>query len=120
MNDRIVVRDLRVPTHIGATEQERATLQEVVVQLEIGIDLRSAGTTDDLTETLDYATVVHEVAALVAAANVRLLENLAEHVAALVLAMSGVRSVVVEVAKASVPVPQDVGTVAVRIERRKT
>ena len=116
--DSIVVRDLRVETHIGVTEEERATPQTVLIDLDIGVDLRPAGNSDDLTDTIDYSAVTGEVAALAAAESTQLLEHLAERIAEVLLSHSGVMTVTVDIAKESPPVAENVGRIAVRVERQ--
>lgn len=115
--DSIVVRDLRVQTHVGATEEERSHPQLVIVRLEIAVDMLRAGQTDDLADTVDYGRVTSEVAKLVSTSSCALLEHLAEKIAGHIAAIPGVNGVTVEIAKDSPPIEEDVGEVAVRIER---
>ena len=115
--DSIRVRELRVKAHIGATEEERSRSQVLSIDLDVVTDLRPAGLSDDLGETVDYGVLVAEVAHLVEGSNCALLEHLAENIAAHIASIEGVNGVTVEVAKESPPIEQEVGTVAVRIER---
>jgi FolB domain-containing protein len=116
VSDVIAIHDLVVDTRIGVTEEERAELRPVTVQIEIQLDLRPPGRSDDLDDTLDYAHVTSEVSRLLHGGEFRLLEHAAEQVADKVLANRGVRGVTVEVAKRP-PIPEEVGSVAVRITR---
>jgi FolB domain-containing protein len=116
MTDVITIRDLVVETRIGVTDQERATLRPVIVQIEIELDLGPPGQSDDLGDTLDYAHVTAEAARLLHGGEFRLLEHAAERVAEAVLTNKGVLGVTVEVAKKP-PIPQEVGSVAARIRR---
>ena len=115
--DRIRISNLRVPTHVGVTEQERAQPQTVVINLELAVDLARAGATDELGETVDYDRLTMEVSDLVRSSSTKLLERLAEIIAARVCAVSGVERVSVEVTKESPPVAEDVGPIGVRITR---
>lgn len=115
--DSINVRELRVKSHIGATEAERARPQLLLVNLEIAVDLRAAGTSDDLADTVDYGKVVAEVEQLISESRCALLEHLAENIAAHIADIPGVNGVTVEVAKDAPPLDQEVGCVGVRIER---
>ncbi|MDQ3646555.1 MAG: dihydroneopterin aldolase [Actinomycetota bacterium] len=117
MSDVIRIRDLRVEARVGVTDEERARHQAVLLQIEITADLRDAGRSDDLADTVDYAAVIEDVAKLVAASETRLLERLAELVAERIGRIARVQGVAVEITKVSVPVPQDVKDVSVRIER---
>lgn len=115
--DSIVIRDLRVKANVGVTEEERATEQLLVICVEIAADLRRAGATDDLSDTIDYGRVTQEVAELVQGSRSALLEHLAEQIATHIAAIPGADGVTVEIAKDAPPIEQDVGSVSVRIER---
>lgn len=115
--DLIKVRGLRVSSHIGATADERARPQGLTIDLDIAADLRAAGVSDDLSDTIDYGRVVREVEEVAQASDRVLLEHLAEEVAARIAQIPGVNGVTVEVAKDAPPIEQEVERVAVRIER---
>ncbi|HEX2294956.1 MAG TPA: dihydroneopterin aldolase [Actinomycetota bacterium] len=117
MSAHILIRGLRVETRVGWTDEERAEPQAVLVDLDLEIDAAPSARSDDLADTVDYAAVIAEVARHVSAREERLLERLAAEIAEMVSAMIGVKSVSVEVAKEVVPVPEEVGRVAVRVER---
>lgn len=115
--DSILVRELRVESHVGATEEERARAQLLSINLDVVTDMRAAGLSDDLADTVDYGLLVGEVAKLVEASRCALLEHLAENIALHIASITGVNGVTVEVAKESPPIEQEVRSVAVRIER---
>lgn len=115
--DLIKVRGLKVKSHIGATEEERARAQSLTIDLDVAADLRPAGLSDELVDTIDYGRLVAEVEAVAQASERALLEHLAEEVAAHIAQMEGVNGVTVEVAKDAPPIEQEVDCVAVRIER---
>ncbi len=120
MADTIKIEGLWVETHVGATDGERAAVQPVLIDLAIEADLRAAGRSDNLTDTINYAEVTTMVAGVVAESNVKLLEHLAEQVAEAVLALEGVRAVSVEIAKETPPVVENVRNIAVRLERSRS
>jgi dihydroneopterin aldolase len=117
MTDRILVRGLRLKALVGATEEERIQPREVTVTVEIAADLRPAGLSDSLGDTVDYAQVIDRIEELVGSGEFVLLESIAEQIAEAICAFGGVERVSVEVAKRP-PVAQEVDTVAVRIERQ--
>jgi dihydroneopterin aldolase len=117
MSDHILVSGLRVRTRVGWTDEERADPQFVLVDLDVETDASASSASDDLADTIDYARVISEVADYVEAQETRLLERLAAEVAERVSALDGVKRVSVEIAKEVVPVPEEVGRVAVRVER---
>lgn len=117
MTDRISVVGLSVETRIGVTDKERSLPQDVLIDIDINVDLSAAGATDDLNETIDYDSLVNEVAGFVRASECNLLERLAAQVADLVAAKSGVSGVTVRIGKQHVPVNEEVAAIVVSIER---
>jgi len=115
--DRIVIRDLRIPTRVGVTDEERSRPQPVLVNIEVGTDLSAAGASDELADTVDYDRVITAVAGLLKTEEAKLLEHLADSIAALIVRFDGVRTVTVEILKEVPPVAEDVGPVGVSIER---
>lgn len=102
----------------GALPEEQDRAQAFEVDLSLAVDLAAAGTSDDLTDTVDYGAVVAASARVVTSEHHQLLERLAQCIAADVLAVDPrICSVTVSVAKLRPPVPVDLATVAVRITR---
>jgi len=97
--DRIHIRDLRLRAVIGVYPEERRDRQELVFNLELQTDLRQAGKSDRLEDTVDYKALKQRVIALVEASEYFLLEKLAEEVALACLATPGVTGVRVVVDK---------------------
>ena len=118
-SDSIFVRHLRLPVRVGVTEEERATPQYVLLDLELTRDLRAAGETDDLEQTVDYGGITSGVAALLEATEVSLLERLAQKVAEFLLNQTGVSNVTVSVAKEEPPILEEAGAVGVTIVRTR-
>ena len=97
--DIIFIDDLRIQTLIGIYPRERAIPQTLEISLQIGTQSGKAGESEDLGDTVDYAAVVERVKAELASRHFLLLETLAEHIAALLLADFGACWVRVCVAK---------------------
>ncbi len=115
--DVITVQDLRVACILGTTEAERARKQEVLVSFTLRVDLRRAGGSDRLEDTVDYGELSGRVTALLEASSFRLLEALAEEVASACLRDPRVRRVEVEARKPrAVPLASWAG---VRIARER-
>ena len=114
MSDQIHIEALEVHAHIGVPEAERAAPQRLTVTLtlEPNAGFRSLG--DRIEATVDYAAVCETVKALAAARPRRLVETLAEEIAAELLAHFPLRHVAVEVRKFILP---ETDHVAIRIER---
>lgn len=83
--DRICLRGLKLDTIIGTLAWERHVRQTVLLDLEIDIDARAAGNSDELADTLDYSRLAQRLGEFVAAAEFRLIEALAEACARIVI-----------------------------------
>jgi D-erythro-7,8-dihydroneopterin triphosphate epimerase len=97
--DRIHIRDLSLRCIIGVYEEERREKQDVILNLTLFADLRMAGGSDRVQDTVDYKAIKKKVIALVEQSSCQLIEHLAELVAAACLADRRVRRVVVSVDK---------------------
>ena len=87
MTDRIELRGMRFAGRHGALPHEALEAQPFEVDVVLELDLAPAGTTDDLTRTVDYGDVFRRARAVVEEGpHVALIETLAERIAADVLA----------------------------------
>ncbi|WP_117000006.1 2-amino-4-hydroxy-6-hydroxymethyldihydropteridine diphosphokinase [Desertimonas flava] len=116
--DRIEIRGLVVTTIVGVLTHERQIAQPLRIDLDLHVDLRDAGRSDDLGDTANYGDVAERVAAVVRDADDQLLERLADRVAATVLTIDRVEAVDVTVTKLRPPIPEHLDSTAVRIHRR--
>lgn len=118
--DRIRVEKIRVFGRHGVFPEERELGQDFFVSLELELDLRRAGETDALGETVNYADVVAAVVAVVSGEPVNLIERLAEKIAGTLLRnFPKLARVAVEVHKPGAPLPAPVADVSVRILRAR-
>jgi 7,8-dihydroneopterin aldolase/epimerase/oxygenase len=116
MPDRILIHSLELSAHIGVPEDERAAAQRLTVNLALE-PLRSFTVLGDALEnTVDYFRVCEEVKALSLARPRRLIETLAEDIAALLLTRFAIRTVEVELCKYILP---DTAFVAVSLTRAR-
>jgi dihydroneopterin aldolase len=83
--DIIYLNDLRVEAVIGIYDWERRTRQRLILDIEIGVDIRAAAATDNIEDTLNYKAVAKRVIAFVSDSNFQLVETLAENVAGIIL-----------------------------------
>ena len=97
--DIIFIEELRAETWIGIYPREKAMPQTVEISLQIGVSTASAGASDDIRDTVDYAVVVERLRSDLAASHFNLLEKLAEHVATYLLENFAAQWVRVSVAK---------------------
>jgi dihydroneopterin aldolase len=119
--DRIELRGLRAVGAHGALPEERHRPQPFEVDIDIEADLRAAGQSDLLGDTVDYGAVTRVVMGVVAGEHAELLEYLAERIAAAVLDVAAPIGpevkVTVSVRKVRPPVPVDMASAGVRITR---
>lgn len=83
--DRILLEGMIFYGCHGTLPAERELGQPFVVDIELRLDLRSAGLSDDLTQTVDYSEVHRRAKEIVEGPPVNLTETVAERVAAAVL-----------------------------------
>jgi len=57
VTDHILINGLRVVSVIGVLDHERLSAQPLQIDVDIHVDLRSAGASDDLTQTVHYGEV---------------------------------------------------------------
>lgn len=114
--DLIFIDDLRVSTQIGIYPREKAMPQSVEISLQIGTSTASAGASDDIRDTIDYAVVVARLRAELGVRHFNLLETLAEHIAALLL--EDFHATWVRVSVGKIGMMRGVRRVGVVIERR--
>jgi len=117
--DRIELRGLRLVCALGVPAAERARPQPVEIDLDLVVDVAAAAARDDLADSADYAATLDAVAAVVSRTAYRLLESLAEAIAAAVLEDDKVAAVTVGLRKLQPPVPYDLATAGVRLTRRR-
>jgi len=83
--DRVFIEDLRIETVIGIYDWEREIRQTVSIDLEMAFDIRKAGKTDAIEDTLNYKEVAKRLINFVQAAEFQLVETLAERCAQIIL-----------------------------------
>ena len=76
--DRIIIRDLSVNALIGTLEHEHTRRQEICADLELFLDLRPAGKSDDLTKSVDYSEIARRAQKIMAESRFQLMEALGE------------------------------------------
>ena len=87
--DRVIVRGLVLRATIGVSEAERSAPQRLRLDLDLRTDLAPAGASDDLGKAVDYGAVVEALREAAALGAPRLLEKLADDMAAALLARFG-------------------------------
>lgn len=83
--DRITIRDLSVWCIIGTRPHEREEKQPVQIQVVLECDLRAAGESDRIEDTVNYKDLKNRIVERVEASEYFLIEKLAAVVAGLCL-----------------------------------
>ena len=117
--DMVFVHGLHVDALIGVHDWERALRQTLVIDLDLGSDLRAGAAHDALADALDYQAVAKRVTGFVEASSYQLLESLAEALAALLIAEFAIPWLRIRIAKpGAVPAAREVGVVIERMMTR--
>ena len=97
--DQILIRDLQFRCIVGVDQDERRDKQDVVAQITLCVDLRQAGRTDAIEDTVDYRALKKEILHVAEDSRFYLIEALAESIARICLTRDRVVRVEVTVEK---------------------
>jgi len=109
------ISDRKVSTHIGVTEEERATAQTLAITLRFRTFGRFQDLNDDLTKTVDYSAVATEMSRFVSESKYSLIETLVSQLAEHLVSKFPLAHLEVELKKFILP---DTNYVSVRATRR--
>jgi len=120
MSDQIYLHGMIFEGRHGVTEEERREPQPIEIDVDLELDLRPAGSSDELGQTVDYGQVFEVCRELVEVRSFHLLEGIAEALAGEILAgFERVGSVRVRAKKPGVPLDGIVEHAGVEIERKR-
>ncbi|MCG8469659.1 MAG: dihydroneopterin aldolase [Gemmatimonadetes bacterium] len=97
--DTIVIRDLLVRGIIGLNDWEREKEQDIVINLELSLDARPAGRSDEMNDSINYRNLTKQIIEHVEAAAPFLVEALAHQIARIAIVDHGAVEVRVRVEK---------------------
>ncbi|MCB0077919.1 MAG: dihydroneopterin aldolase [Anaerolineales bacterium] len=118
MKDHILIHGLEFYAAIGVSDAERRVGQRLRADLTLAVDLRLAGASDDLADTISYAEVAERVVALAGAQADSLLERMATRITEALLAEFPVDEVRLRLTKVPPPMALAVAEAGVEIVRR--
>ena len=102
--DEILLEGMRFYAYHGVNPEERVLGQRFTVDVSLGVDLRRAGESDDLDDTVSYSTIYKLVRGIVEGEPRNLIEAVAETIASRILAdFPAVARVTVTVRKPEAP-----------------
>ena len=61
MTDQIEIKNLLLRTIIGINEEERRNRQDVLINLILYADTRSAGVSDEIADAVNYRTITKRI-----------------------------------------------------------
>jgi D-erythro-7,8-dihydroneopterin triphosphate epimerase len=99
MMDKIYVRDLLLRCFVGINDWEQQTKQDVLINVVLYTDLRTAGNSDNIEDTVDYKKLKKRIIAAVEENRFSLIEAIAELVSEICLTDMRVAQVDVTVDK---------------------
>lgn len=121
--DTIRIRNLKFSTYLGVFGWEQLAPRPVTVTIEIRTDLRKAGKSDNLADTIDYAALSSRIISICGAQSAapkhyELIERLAEDIADIAIAFDKhIDSVRITVCKPGAIAEAE--NIEVEIERRR-
>jgi dihydroneopterin aldolase len=115
--DSITIVGLRELGVHGVLPEEQVRAQPFEVDVELEVDLREAGASDALDDTVDYGGLAEAIARVVRTERYALLERLATRIAEVCRTDGRVTRATVTVRKLHPPVPVPLDHVAVTVSR---
>ena len=120
MSDRISLTGISATGFHVVFPEESRDGQIFIVDLELSLDLKPAGKSDDLTKTINYASVATLVVEEITGDPLSLIEALAHRISKRVLGeFPQIDSILVTVHKPNAPVGINFKDISVTIERSK-
>lgn len=117
--DIIRIKDLEIFSNHGVLKEENILGQKFLISVEIHLDTRKAGTTDDLENSVNYAQICHTVKQLMESNTFKLIETAAEKICETILKKyDAVQMVQTEVKKPWAPILLPLEHVSVCIRRK--
>lgn len=115
--DSIQVSGIRAYGYVGYLPEEKVLGQWFEVDLTLWLDLSAAGTSDDISDTLDYREAIAIVKEQITTAKFDLVEKLVSAIADKILSLEKVSQVQVKLSKPAAPIPDFSGRITLDIIR---
>ena len=115
MNDMIFIEELSVAASIGVFEWEKRITQTLHFDVELSVDLTTAGQSDDMKDTVCYAKVSETIIAVTQRQHHDLLESLANHIFTELFKTSSIHTISLKISKpGAVKAARNVGIKMIR------
>lgn len=118
--DKIILSEMLFYGYHGVNEEEKIQGQRFMVDASFNYDISLAGTTDDVSDTINYSQVYKLIRDIVEGPSKNLIESVAEHIARSILSETAALEVTVKVAKMHPPIKgSNIKSSAVQITRTR-
>lgn len=116
--DIIFLGGLEIDTVIGIYDWERKIKQKIILDIEMGFDIKNAAASDDIAHTLDYKAVSDRIVEFVEHSEFYLVERLIEEIAGILRSEFAIPWVKITLnKKGAISRARDVGIIIERGER---
>lgn len=118
--DKIVLKDIKLYGYHGVFPEEREKGQYFYIDVEVFVDLGQAGTSDDLSKTVDYSKIYDIIKCINDSNKFRLIERFAHIISQEILStFEEITEVIVRVRKPDAPIKGEFEWVGVEIKRSR-
>ncbi|TYQ16841.1 UNVERIFIED_CONTAM: dihydroneopterin aldolase [Acetivibrio alkalicellulosi] len=118
--DKIVLKSIKIYGYHGVLEKERENGQYFYIDTELFLDLKKAGESDELMETVDYSKVYSIIKEINSNNNFRLIERFAHIISREMLStFQEIQEIVVRIKKPCAPIKGKFKWVGVEIKRTR-
>ena len=118
--DKIIIKELKIFSYHGVNDFEKNKGQSFILDIIIYADLKKAGISDDLFDTVNYSKVVKAATAAFIAESYDLIETAAEKVCEKIFTVSRkINAVDLTLKKPHAPINADFNYIAVNIYRER-
>ncbi len=116
--DKIILKNMRFFAYHGVLPEEQKNGQEFFIDVEMHTDVKDAGTSDDLHDTIDYSAVYRIVKDITQNNKFKLIEKLACSISGEILSRFGkINRIVVNIRKPQAPIGGELDYAEVEIVR---
>jgi len=117
--DSIQLTGIRSYGYTGYLAEEQVLGQWFEVDVTLWLDLSVAGSSDRITDTIDYRSIISNVQQLIKTSKFALVEKLATEIAQSILDISGIAQVKVQLSKPAAPIPDFSGKITIDVTRNR-
>ena len=116
--DKIILKNMKFFAYHGVLEEERLNGQYFFVDTVMSVDLKQAGNTDELGDTVDYSAVYNIIKDITENNKFRLIECLADNISREIMSRyKNIKEILVRVRKPDAPIGGELDWAEVEITR---